>query len=240
MERGDDAEVAAAAAQAPEQIGVLGFGRDDLAAVGGDDLGLHEVVAGEAELALEPTAAAAEREATDAGGRDPAAGDCQAVFLRGGVDLSPPRPALDAGDALVRVDVDAVHGAEVDADTGVDDGRAGDAVAAAVDGECDVLLAGDIYRGGDVAGAGAPGDEGGLAVDHRVEHRTGVVVRGVAGMDELTLEAGDLEVCGAIANVSHACPRLPFPESNERSVFHVGGGPGSVLVEHPARISDAG
>src|SRR5213596_2122377 len=44
MERGDDAEVAAAAAQAPEQIGVLGFGRDDLAAVGGDNLVKAEVV----------------------------------------------------------------------------------------------------------------------------------------------------------------------------------------------------
>src|SRR5436190_446280 len=197
MERGDDAEVAAAAAQAPEQIGVLGFGRDDLAAVGGDDLGLHEVVASEAELALEPTAAAAEREAADAGGRDPAAGDGESVLLGGGVDRPPRRPALDAGDALVRVDVDAVHGAEVDADAGVDDGGAGDTMAAAVDGERDVLLTGDIDGSCDVVGARTAGDERGLAVDHRVEHRTGVVVRGIAGMDELAVEAGDLETCGA-------------------------------------------
>ena len=61
-EAGDDAEVAAAAAQPPEQVGVLGVGRVTTAPVGGDDLGFDQVVAREPELALEPTAAAAERE----------------------------------------------------------------------------------------------------------------------------------------------------------------------------------
>ena len=38
VERGDDAEVAAAAAHAPEEIGVLGLARDDPLAFGGDEL----------------------------------------------------------------------------------------------------------------------------------------------------------------------------------------------------------
>ena len=52
---------------APEQVGVLVGRRGDLAAVGGDHLGREQVVAREAELALEPAAAAPEREPGDAG-----------------------------------------------------------------------------------------------------------------------------------------------------------------------------
>ena len=69
-----------------------GFSSSDArhdAPVGGDDLGLDQVVADEAELALEPAAAAAEREPGDAGGRHPPAGDGEAVLLRRGVELAP-------------------------------------------------------------------------------------------------------------------------------------------------------
>ncbi len=47
----------------PEQIAVLGFRRDHLAAIGGDDLGLEQIIADEAEFALEPATAAAHGEA---------------------------------------------------------------------------------------------------------------------------------------------------------------------------------
>ena len=49
-ERGDDAEVAAAASQRPEQIGVFVGGRPDDAALGGDHLGGKQVVDGEPVL----------------------------------------------------------------------------------------------------------------------------------------------------------------------------------------------
>ena len=71
----------------------------DDAPVGGDDLGLDQVVAGEAELALEPAAAAAEREPGDARGRHPAAGDGETVLLRGRVELAPRRAALGVATA---------------------------------------------------------------------------------------------------------------------------------------------
>ena len=217
VERRDDAEVPASSTETPEQISVLLFGRDDLATVGGDDFGLDEVVAGETELALEPPAAATEGETADAGVRHAAAGDGEAVLLGGGVDLSPPRPALDARDRLIGIDVDAVHGAKVDADAGVDDRRARDAVAAAVDGQRHALLTSDVDGGDNIICAGATGDERGLAVDHPVEHRAGVVVPGVARFDELTTESGNLEACRA--DVSHACPLFASPGSSERSQY---------------------
>ena len=44
LERGDDAEVAAAAADGPEEIGVLGGARVDELAVGEHDVGAQQVV----------------------------------------------------------------------------------------------------------------------------------------------------------------------------------------------------
>src|SRR5262249_18042406 len=136
-------------------------------------------------------------------------GDGESVLLRRGVDRSPPRSALDAGDALFGVDVDAVECAEVDADTTVDHRRAGHTVAAAVDGERDVLFPGDVDGGGDVVRALAPRDERGVPTDHPVEDAPQLVVRGVAGTDELATEAGELD--GAGADVGHACPLLVMP-----------------------------
>ena len=59
LDRGDDAEVAAAAAQAPEEIGVLLLGRADEMTVGGDDIEGQCVVAGESEAPAEAAEAAA-------------------------------------------------------------------------------------------------------------------------------------------------------------------------------------
>jgi hypothetical protein len=66
LHRGDDAEVAAAAAQRPEQRGVvLGVDAAELA-VGGDDLDRQDAVGGQAVLAREPADAATEAVADDA------------------------------------------------------------------------------------------------------------------------------------------------------------------------------
>ena len=47
QEAGDDAEIAAAAAQRPEQVGILGLAGGHEAAVGKHDVGLEEVVDGQ-------------------------------------------------------------------------------------------------------------------------------------------------------------------------------------------------
>ena len=97
LERGDDAEVAAATAQPPEQLGVAVGARAHEPAVGGDDVGAHEVVAGQALLAHEPADAAAEGEARDAGRRDEPAGGGEPEGLRLGVEVLPQQAGL--GDA---------------------------------------------------------------------------------------------------------------------------------------------
>ena len=93
---GGDAEVAAAAVQRPEQLRVLVLGGAHRVAVGGHQLDRDQVVAGEAELALDPARAAAEGEAGDAGGGDAPAGGGEAVRLAGAVEVAPGSAALDA------------------------------------------------------------------------------------------------------------------------------------------------
>ena len=161
LELRDDAEVAAAAAQAPEQVGVLGLGRVDEPAVCGDDVGADEVVAGEAVLAHQPADAAAEREAADAGGRDEPAGRCEPVCLGLVVDVGPDRAAADRRAAGGRVDANAAHRREVDHDPVVARREARDAVAAAAYGDREVVAARETDRRDHVGGAGAADDERG-------------------------------------------------------------------------------
>src|SRR5690606_19485251 len=155
----DDAEVAAAAAQRPQQVGVLvGVGADD-APVGGDQLGREQVVAGEAVLALQPAGAAAHREAGDAGGRHAAAGGGEAVRGRGAVGGRPGGAAADAHAPGLRVDRDLVHRTDVEDEAVLHQGAAGDRVAAGADADGQVVVAGERERRDDVGGRRAPGDQ---------------------------------------------------------------------------------
>ena len=82
LERGHHAEVAAAAAQGPEQVGLRG-GRDDAhGTVGRHDGGAEQIVDGHAMAARQPAEAAAERESGNAGGGIDAERRGQAVGLR--------------------------------------------------------------------------------------------------------------------------------------------------------------
>ena len=207
MERGDDAEVAATAADRPEQVGVLVLRRDHLLAGRGDDLGLDQVVADETERPLQPAAAAAERQAADAGSRDATSGDRQPVLLGRGVELAPREPAFGAHGLRRGIDRDAGHPAQVHADSCVAHRGARHTVAAAVDRKREIVIACDPNRGRDVVGIGAAGDEHRSAIDHAVEHGSSLVVGAGPGVDELTLEAGQIEAALRHARVSHGSSR---------------------------------
>ena len=88
-ERGDDAEVAAAAANRPEEVGVLVCAGRHEAAVGQHHVGFEQVVDRQTALAGQVAEAAAEGEAADAGGRDDAARRGQAEGVGGVVDVAP-------------------------------------------------------------------------------------------------------------------------------------------------------
>ena len=114
LELGDDAEVAATAAQRPEEIGVLGLARPDPAAVGKHDLRRFEVVDRQPVQPAEPAPSTAESEPADTRVAHRPGRHGEAVLLAGGVELTEGGAAADAGAASLRVDDHVVDRAEID------------------------------------------------------------------------------------------------------------------------------
>ena len=209
LDRGHDAEVAAAAAQRPEQLGVLVGGRADRLAAGGDQLDGEDVVDGQAVLALEPARAAAEREPGDAGARDAPADGGEPVLLGGGVDLAPGQAAARADDPPLRVDDQLAQAADVDHEAVLDERRAGDRVAAAAHRDAHAARPRERERGADLVGMGDAGDVARARLDHRVEERAGVLVLGLAGVVDMASQRVAQLVQGGVMDDRHIDPRRP-------------------------------
>src|SRR5262249_49373903 len=141
-----DAEVAAATADRPEQVGVVGFRRGDDATVGEHDLGRCEVVDGHAVLAHQPAEATTEGETGDARSRDHAAGGRETVHRGGAVVLLPRHAGLCAHAPRPGVDVDPAHRREVDHEAAVGDREAGDVVPAAAHRDLESGVATEVDR----------------------------------------------------------------------------------------------
>ena len=169
LERGDDAEVAAAAAQRPEQLGVVvGVGADELA-VGGDELDRGQAVGLQAVAAGEPAHAAAERVAGDADvGRGAVQRD-QAVRGGGVDDVLPQRRRRRRGRSGASASISTPPMPEV-----LTQHRAAQVAerAGVVAGRLAPRRAGPRARArahdlGDLARVGRVGDGGGALVDAR-------------------------------------------------------------------------
>ena len=189
LERGRDAEVPAAAAQAPQQLGILVLAGVHELSVGGDDVGGEQVVAGQADLAHQPADAAAEREPGDPRGGHEPAGHREPERLRLVVEVRPRAAALGAGGATRRVDAHGGHRGQVDDDAAVAGGEAGQRVPAAADGDEQVLAAREVHRAHHVGDAGAADDQRRPPVVGAVPDRARLVVALVGGPDELAAQA---------------------------------------------------
>ena len=187
-ERGDNAEVAAAASQRPEQIGVFVGGRQEDAALGGDHLGGEEVVDDEPVLAHEEADAAAEGEPADSGVAHDAAGGGQAVGLRLVVDVAPQSTTLHPGRATGGVDRHGPHRREVDDDPVVAHRGTCHVVAPAPYGDLQVVVAREAHRRDHVGRARTAGDAGRTAVDRAVPDPAGSVVAGAGRQQQLSAE----------------------------------------------------
>ena len=197
-----DPEVAAAAAQGPEEIGVVvGVHAQELT-VGGHDVGGEQVVDREAVLARE--------EADTAGQRDPADPDRARVAEpgreavragRGGV-LARGQPGLGPGRASLGIDLECAHRGEIEDDPALGDAVSGGAVATAADGELRPGVASERDDARDVRGVGDADDHGRPAVDRAGEDPPRLVVFSVLRRDDLALE-----VVGEVGSREHP-PRV--------------------------------
>ena len=179
LECRDHAEVAAAAADRPEQIGVLLDAGPAHLAVGGDDLDRAQVVGGETMAPAYPAEAAAEREPGDAGRRNDAAGHDQSERLRGAIDVGPGGAGLHAHAAGRGVHLDVLVRREIDHHAALAQRGAGDVVAAAADRQRQPAVADEGDAGGDVGGATWPDHERRPALDHAVPDPARLGVRGI-------------------------------------------------------------
>ena len=211
LELGDDAEVAATAAQAPEQIGVPGLVDAQPVAVGGDQLvGLH-VVARQAELTREPAHAAAERQPTGAGVGHVARGRGQPVLHRGAIERAEQRPALHPRATALGIDADAAHRCQVDRQAAVRDAEPEHAVPSTAHADLEVALAAVADRLDHVVRARAAEDPLRPVVDHRVPHRPCLVVSRGAGLQEPAIRRSARHAAGfsrtRVPVVDRASPR---------------------------------
>ena len=192
LERRRDPEVPAGAAEAPEELGLVGLGRADEAAVGGRDLDGGQVVDRQPEVALQAADSPAERQPGDAGVADDADRADEAVRLGGDVELAEERAAIRSGDPGLRIDLDAAHRGQVDDEAAVGAREPGRAVAAGPDHDLEVVLAREADRRGDLRGRRRPDDDRGSPIVDRVPEPARVVVRRVAGRDDLAAVAAQL------------------------------------------------
>jgi hypothetical protein len=189
LEHRDDPEVRAGTAQAPEELRLLLFARADEAAVGGHELRREWVVDRQAEPALQPAHAAAERQAADAGVRDDADRADEPVLLRRLVEFAEQRTAAHARGTRLRIDAGSPEETEVEDHAVVASGEPRDAVTAAPHRDHELALPRKADRSGDVVAARRPHDQRRPAVDHAVPDPARRVVVGVAGAHDLARES---------------------------------------------------
>lgn len=188
VERGDDAEVPATAAQRPEQVRVLGLARGDETAVGEHDVRGQQIVHRQTVLAGQVAVTAAEGEASDARCRHDAGGGGEAEGVCGMVEIAENTAAAHPGGLRGGVDAHPAHRRQVDGDAVVHQTQARAAVSAAPYGEFETVVADEIDRIHHIRRVRAPHHGSRLTVDHCVVDLAGLVVLRVLGADDRTAQ----------------------------------------------------
>jgi hypothetical protein len=176
LELGHDPEVAAAAAQPPEQLGVVGLVNVVPVAFGRDQLVRRHVVARQAVPAREPAHPAAERQPADSGMGHVARGRGQSMLHRGAVERAEQSPTLHPGATALRIDDNAAHRGQVDHEAALRHAEAEHAVPAAPHPDLEVAVSGVADRLGHVVRARAADYRARAPIDHGVPHGPRFVV----------------------------------------------------------------
>ncbi|MDT4830473.1 hypothetical protein FQZ97_639380 [compost metagenome] len=190
LEGGDDAEVAAAAAQRPEQVLVLVRRRTQDLAAGRHDLHRDHVVAGPAVATREVAESAADGEARDPGGRHKTEHGGEPVQLCLAVDVAQRAARLRARRATRWIDPDTSEQRHVDHEAALADRKPCDVVAAAAHGTQKPVLAREPDGLHDIDRAGAARHQARAAIDHRVPDLARLLVGRVLRGQHLAFERG--------------------------------------------------
>src|SRR5438876_8503020 len=176
LESRHDAEVSAAATDAPVKVPVLIRAGDEHIARCRHHFGRQDVDAREPESPGEVAIAAAQGQTPNAGVRDDSARRSEAVELGFPIDVGEQAAALNPGSPGSAVDPHGAHQPEVDQDASVGHRLARGAMTAASNGNLQVVLPGKLNRRNDIGGPARPGYERGTLVDHPGPGSTGHIV----------------------------------------------------------------
>src|SRR5262245_28028147 len=139
FKRRDDAEIATAAAQAPEEIGVFGRTCPHPSTVGRHDIGGQEIIACQSESAAQPAKATTERKSGDAGVTVDTHGRGEAMGLRRPVEFTQEQPGFGARNVALGINSNLLHPRQVNYQAAVTHGIPSDVMAAAADRETQLL-----------------------------------------------------------------------------------------------------
>ena len=186
----DHPEIAAATADAPEQVRVLLVGRVDGGPGRGHDVDREQVVHGQSVGMREPPEAAAEGEPRDARpGHDPDR-HRETERFGGAIDMAQRGTGRDTHFPRVRVHDHVGQVAQVEHDAAVDGAVSGHVVTAATDRQGQPEVPGRRDRPGDVGDRAGPDDRDRMAVDHAVPDGARLLI-------------------GRVGSVRSACHRSP-------------------------------
>ena len=181
-------EIAAAAPQRPEQIGVvIGACRDD-AVIGQHKLDRQQIVESERVLGHQPANPTPEGEATDARCRNHAAGRRKAMQLSLPVKQIPGEAALGTGRTSLGIDMHPGHRRQIDQHAAVDRRQPGNVVAATAHGDIELMLTRHSDRVDDVADAAAARNDSRTLVDEAVVDLPGFFVGRIGRPQKLSRE----------------------------------------------------
>ena len=188
-ETGDDAKISTAAAQSPEEIGVVRLVRGNKCAVRQNHIGLDQIVDGKPVLAAEIAVAATESQAGDACRRDDAERDGKTEGVGGVVNIACRAASPHPHGPVCRIDAHALHHRQVDDQPVVDAAESGSVVAAAADGDGKLAVAAEVHGSDHVGGIRAARDQQWPLVDHPVVELAGFLVVGVVATDQGATES---------------------------------------------------
>ncbi len=198
-EGGDHAEVSSTPSQAPVEIFVARGARGHEAAVGKHHVSGDQVVDRQAALAGEMPEPAAQREPSNAGGRDDPRGYGKPERVGGVVDIPPGAASPDADELCVRINVHIPDARKVNDKAIVTDPQTSGIVPAPPHRHEQTAFAPEIHGGNHVRRIGAARDQPWTPVDHPVVDLAGVIVVRITRRDDFPAETCAEPFCIPVA-----------------------------------------
>ena len=183
-ERGDDAEIAAAAPERPEQVGILGRADRHQLAAGGNHFKGHDIVAGRPVATHQPADAAPQGQPGDPGFRDNAKRHGQPMEVSFAIDVTKCRASLHAHDAFRGIHEDATHVGEIYDQPTIAERPPGNVVPTAAYSDQSVMFGSELDRLDDIRHAATPHDQTGVPVYHGIPDPPRPVVVRIVRSDE--------------------------------------------------------